>query len=54
VIINSICPHINGKFDVKLSLILTLIGGITRFESNTRIRGQCHILIIGEAGQGKS
>ncbi len=53
-IIQSICPQIYGKFDIKLAILLTIIGGVTRTINNTRVRGQCHLLLIGEPGTGKS
>lgn len=53
-LIQSICPQIYEKFDIKLALLLTLIGGVTRTINNTRVRGQCHLLLVGEPGTGKS
>ena len=53
-IIQSICPQICEKYDIKLALLLTIIGGVTRTVNNTRVRGQCHLLLIGEPGTGKS
>ncbi|KRX00910.1 P-loop containing nucleoside triphosphate hydrolase [Pseudocohnilembus persalinus] len=53
-LIRSICPHIYQKFDLKLSIILCIIGGVSGTQNNTRIRGQCHLLIVGEPGTGKS
>lgn len=53
-IIESLCPHLFGKLDVKLAMLLTIIGGVTSIVNNTRIRGQSHMLIIGEPGTGKS
>ena len=54
LLIQSICPEICGKFEIKLAILLTIIGGITRSINNIRVRGQCHLLLIGEPGTGKS
>lgn len=53
-IIQSACPDIFEKNDIKLAVLLCLIGGVSRVENNTRIRGQCHMLLVGEPGTGKS
>lgn len=53
-IIQSICPQIYEKFEIKLAILLTIIGGVTKTLSNTRVRGQCHLLLLGEPGTGKS
>jgi DNA replicative helicase MCM subunit Mcm2 (Cdc46/Mcm family) len=39
LIIESICPDIYEKYDIKLAILLCLIGGVTRIEEHTRIRG---------------
>ena len=55
VIIRSICPQLYGMFYVKLSLLLTLIGGNqTRSDRGVRRRSQSHMLICGDPGCGKS
>ncbi|EGR29474.1 mini-chromosome maintenance deficient 9, putative [Ichthyophthirius multifiliis] len=53
-LIKSIFPQIFEKYDIKLAILLCLIGGVSRTEKNTYIRGQCHLLLIGEPGTGKS
>ena len=49
-IIKSICPDIFEKNEIKLALILCLIGGIPTNQNGTRIRGLCHLLLVGEPG----
>ncbi|KAH7423011.1 hypothetical protein KP509_12G035300 [Ceratopteris richardii] len=54
-ILRSICPQIYGLFTVKLAVALTLIGGVQHTDaSGTRIRGESHLLLVGDPGTGKS
>ena len=54
-IVASVCPQLHGLFSVKLAVLLTLIGGVKReFANGHRIRGQSHLLLIGDPGTGKS
>lgn len=54
-ILASICPQIYGLFLVKLAVALTLIGGCPRQDdAGAHIRGECHMLLIGDPGTGKS
>jgi DNA helicase MCM9 len=48
------CPQIFGMYTVKLSVVLVIIGGVPKLEGNMRVRGQCHLLLVGEPGTGKS
>lgn len=51
-IVNAVCPNLHGMFYVKLSLLLTLIGGsrnITEHQGSRR-RSQSHLLIVGDPG----
>jgi len=53
-ILRAVCPQLCGLFLAKLAVLLTLIGGVTRSEKGTRVRGEGHILLIGDPGTGKS
>jgi DNA helicase MCM9 len=54
-ILRSVCPQIFGLAAIKLAVALTLIGGCARTDAQgTRTRGECHLLLIGDPGIGKS
>ncbi|KAK7412145.1 hypothetical protein VNO78_03594 [Psophocarpus tetragonolobus] len=54
-ILRGICPQVFGLFTVKLAVALTLIGGVQHVDaSGTRIRGEAHLLLVGDPGTGKS
>jgi DNA helicase MCM8 len=55
--VNSICPKIFGHELVKAGLALALFGGCEKFvsqKSKVSIRGNPHVLIVGDPGLGKS
>ena len=54
-VVRAVCPQIFGLFTVKLSLLLTLIGGVPQANSEGMpVRAQSHLLIVGDPGTGKS
>ena len=54
-IIKSTAPSIKGYEDVKEAIALQLFGGAAKeLEDKTRLRGDIHILIVGDPGIGKS
>jgi len=54
-IVASIAPGIYGMWDIKESIALLLFGGVPKvLPDGTRIRGDIHVLIIGDPGTAKS
>jgi len=54
-ILASFCPQVFGLYIVKLAVSLALIGGVQRIkDAGTRIRGESHLLLVGDPGTGKS
>ncbi|XP_030638296.1 LOW QUALITY PROTEIN: DNA helicase MCM8 [Chanos chanos] len=57
LIVNSLCPAIYGQLLVKAGLALALFGGCQKFvddKNRIPIRGDPHILVVGDPGLGKS
>lgn len=51
----SIAPEIYGMEDVKKSLLLLLVGGVTKeMKDGMKIRGDINVLLMGDPGVGKS
>lgn len=54
-LVNSMAPSIYGHDKVKESIILQLLGGVTKVRTDgVRTRGDMHILLVGDPGAGKS
>ncbi|KAM9315778.1 DNA helicase MCM8 [Gastrophryne carolinensis] len=57
LIVSSLCPMIYGHEVVKAGLCLALLGGCQKFvddKNRIPIRGDPHILVVGDPGLGKS
>lgn len=53
-IVASVCPELHGLFNVKLATLLMLIGGVARCDDGgTHIRGELHMLLVGDPGTGE-
>lgn len=51
-ILASFCPQVYGLYAVKLAVTLVLIGGVQRVDnSGTRVRGESHMLLVGDPGK---
>ncbi len=55
LLVKSIAPSIKGYETVKLAIVLQLFGGVSRVNPDgTRVRGDIHILLVGDPSVAKS
>ncbi len=53
-ILASLCPELHGMLTVKLATLLLLMGGVAReVPGGARVRGQVHMLLVGDPGTGE-
>lgn len=55
LILKSVCPQIYGMYLLKMIVTMSLIGGVSYTDpSGSHIRGESHLLIVGDPGTAKS
>eukprot|EP00750_Incisomonas_marina_P001173 INCI10966.2.p1 GENE.INCI10966.2~~INCI10966.2.p1 ORF type:complete len:604 (-),score=114.40 INCI10966.2:97-1908(-) len=57
LVVSSVCPDIFGHDFVKFGLALALFGGVPKYPDevdNVHVRGDIHVLVVGDPGLGKS
>ena len=53
-LLRSVAPSMHGHRDIKMGLLLSLLGGVTKHHTGHRIRGDINVLLLGDPGMGKS
>ena len=53
-LVSSFAPGIYGMYDLKLGILLCLFGGVTTTDEFGIMRGDTHLLLVGDAGVAKS
>jgi replicative DNA helicase Mcm len=53
-LLGSVAPHIYGNTVIKLALLLQLVGAPSIMVEGSRVRGDIHMLLLGDASTGKS
>jgi len=54
-LVDSIVPTIHGYRRIKEALLLQLLGGVQKkSKEGASLRGDCHVLLVGDPGAGKS
>ena len=51
-ILASLCPQVYGLYVVKLAVAMIMTGGVQRVDdSGTKVRGESHLLLVGDPGR---
>ena len=56
-LVHSLCPSILGQELVKMGMVLSMVGGVQKnadAKDRIQVRGDIHMLIVGDPGLGKS